>query len=223
MGKAPQVYAVVTVDIVASRRVPEVSAHRDSLLRRLSRLHQRNKLILSEYAVTAGDEFEGILSRPWHAPQIIFDLRRFFYPMQLWIAVGIGQVIGARRRPVNQFAGGQAFERAREALTDLKTRRNRTGSLTVFHSGSLRLDNVANTIYLLHDTLLRGTSEKQWQTINTQMKTRKQDATARQMRRHGSTVSRNLSRGFFWQMIQVRQTMQEFLVEENMIARKRAT
>src|SRR6202020_2202704 len=78
----------------------------------ISKLHVEKKWILSEYAITAWDEFEGILSRPANVPAVIVDLRRHFHPFELWIGVGIGQVTERHKKPVNVFAGGEAFERA---------------------------------------------------------------------------------------------------------------
>src|SRR6185437_10658863 len=110
---AGKIYAVLTTDIVNSRKISDFRKKRDQKLNPISKLHLQQKLIISDYAVTAWDEFEVILTHVVHIPQIIFDLRRrFFFPMQLWIAVGIGQVSEPYKVPVNVFSGGEAFERA---------------------------------------------------------------------------------------------------------------
>ena len=84
-------YAAIPCDIVDSRRIEDFRRKRDQKLRRISRLHIEKKLVLSEYAITAWDEFEGILSRPTDVPAVILDLRRHFHPFELWIAVGFGR------------------------------------------------------------------------------------------------------------------------------------
>jgi hypothetical protein len=78
-------YAVITCDIVGSRRIEGFRHKRDQKLRHIAKLHMAEKRILSEYAITAWDEFEGILSRPTNIPTVILDLRRHFYPFELWI------------------------------------------------------------------------------------------------------------------------------------------
>ena len=55
---------MITCDIVGSRHIEEFRRKRDQKLHHIAKLHMTKKWILSEYAITAWDEFEGILSRP---------------------------------------------------------------------------------------------------------------------------------------------------------------
>jgi hypothetical protein len=210
-AQAPGLYAVITADVVSSRSVPAFRRKRDQKLRELSALHQREKLVLSPYAVTAWDEFQTILRKPEYAPKAILDLRRLFHPLELWIAVGMGAVSEARRRPVNVYAGGEAFERARKAADRLKEGGSKYRAFTSFESGNELFDTIANTIYHLHDTLLAKTTEKQWASINLQMDTGRQDDTARRLKVDASTVSRNLKRGYYWQLQETKQAMEQII------------
>jgi multidrug efflux pump subunit AcrB len=142
---------------------------------------------------------------------VLLDLRRLFYPYHLWISVGIGSVSEARKRPVNRFAGGQAFERAREGAERLSKGSPKFRILTSFESGAKDFDAIANTVYHLHDTILEGTTAKQWSTINAQMETGSQEATAQKLGVDVSTVSRTLKRGHYWHMIETIETMSAFL------------
>ena len=63
----------------------------------------------------------------------------------------------------------------------------------------------------LLDTLLQSVSTKQWQTINVHMETNRQDVTAKKLRLNESTVSRNLRRGFWWQIQETRQAMERVI------------
>lgn len=175
-------------------------------------MHLIKKLILTEYAVTTWDEFQAVLSGPTAVPGVILDLRERFYPMQLWLAIGIGKVSEPRKTPVNQFAGGEAFERARIAAERLKSdRTGKSRSLTRFVSGNEIFDLTANTVYRLHDTLLRGVSPKQWETILAQVKTGNQELAARKLGVNVSTVSRNLRRAHFWEMEETCESMESII------------
>ena len=204
-------YAVITCDVVGSRHIAEFRRKRDQKLHHISSVQVEKKWILSEYAITAWDEFEGILSRPTNIPAVIVDLRRHFHPFELWIGVGIGQVTEPHRKPVNVYAGGEAFERAREAMNQLKSRPSKTGVRTSFSTGNGTFDLIANTVYHLQDTLLESISTRQWQTINVHMETNRQDLTAKKLRLNESTVSRNLRRGFWWQIQETRQAMEQVI------------
>jgi len=204
-------YSVITADVVGSRKIESFRPKRDRKLEEVSRLHLKQKLILSPYAVTAWDEFQAILSKPAHTPRVILDLRRLFYPFQLWIAVGIGTVSEAHRKPVNRYAGGEAFERAREAADRLKSGSTKYRLLTGFESGNEIFDTIANTIYRLQDALLEGTTEKQWAAINMQLETGRQDLTAKRLTLDISTVSRNLKRGYYWHLVETVDAMERIV------------
>jgi hypothetical protein len=202
-----KLYAVITADIRGSRTIADFRRERDRKLKPLTKVHLEQHLIVSEYAVTAWDEFEG-LTTPSQVPTVLFDLRRHFYPLRLWIGVGIGQVSEPHRRPINVFAGGEAFERARQAINEIKSKHSWSSRWTAFVSGSEEFDLVANTIYHLHDSLLQSVSSKQWKTINTQIAVTSQGRAARKLGLDESTVSRSLRRGFYTQMRETRSTME---------------
>jgi hypothetical protein len=122
--------------------------------------------------------------------------------------VGIGHVSAPHRFPVNVFSGGEAFERARIAADQLKKDKSaKFRRLTRFASNNEFFDQIANTIYALHDTLVQSTSSRQWDTINTQISTGRQDLTAEKLKLDQSTVSRNLRRGYYWQIEETQETV----------------
>ena len=204
-------YSVITSDVVDSRKIESFRVKRDRKIDEVSKLHIKQKLILSPYAVTAWDEFQVILTKPEYTPRVILDLRRHFYPLELWIAVGIGAATGTHRRPVNLYAGGEAFERAREAANRLRSGSSKYRVLTRFESGKEIFDTIANTIYRLQDTLLEGTTEKQWAAINMRLGAGSQDIAAKRLKLDISTVSRNLKRGSYWHLVETVDAMEHIM------------
>jgi hypothetical protein len=204
-------YAIITADIVDSRKTESFTRKRDRTLETISRLHLSEKLTLSAYTITAWDEFEVVLSQPVHMARAILDIRRLFFPLQLRIAVGLGAASGVRKQPINVHAGGEAFERARQAADRLKSEFSKYRALTRFESGDEIFDTIANTIYRLQDSLLQATTGKQWAAINMQIETGRQDITAKRMKLNVSTVSRNLKRGYYWHMIETVDAMESIV------------
>jgi hypothetical protein len=201
-GNKPQhPYSVIIADVVGSRKIGPFTAQRDALIRTVSELHRRKGFVLSPYTVTAWDEFQVILTGQEHIPRVLFDLRRLLFPLELWIAVGMGAASGVDRRPINKYAGGEAFERARTAADRLKSPSPKYRVLTSFETGNANFDSVANTIYHLQDSLVEGGTEKQWACINMQEKTRSMEQTAERLNINISTVSRNLKRGYYWHLL----------------------
>jgi len=219
-----RLYAVITADVVASSGVPGFTRLRDQKLGRLSTEHLQQKLVLQPYTVTTWDEFQNVLTDMAHAPQVIWDLRRLMFPLALRIGVGIGRILEPLRPPINTLAGGQAFELAREALDRVQAGKGQKfPRFTRFRSVDAKFEQLANLIYGLHDTLLAKVTEKQWATICVQVRTRSQDDTARKLRVKKSTVSRNLQRGFYWQMEETVEVMRGILREFFPVAQKHAT
>lgn len=192
-------YAVLIADVIGSSGRRNL---RPLLLKRLElarRAHLRARWIRLPYAVTAGDEFQAILSPDANIPQLIFDLRMKMRPLRLRIGVGFGAVSSRIQPPVNAM-GGEAFQRARQALDSIKAGSPKYHVLTAFRSGKEIFDSTANLIYALHDTLLLRITSKQWDTIQVFREKRSLESAAEVLRLDLSTVSRNLKRSYFWQI-----------------------
>jgi hypothetical protein len=206
-------YAVLIADVVGSRTRQNLRALLGERLERASRAQLREKLIRLPYAITAGDEFQTIAWSCERLPELIFDLRAWMWPLRLRMGIGIGRVPGRLQTPVNRL-GGEAFELARTALGGVKGGAgNKFKVLTRFASQDAVFDSTANLIYALQDTLVQQITEKQWETIAVFRKKRRLQAAARVLRLDASTVSRNLKRGYFWQVEQTMEGMR-VLIED---------
>jgi hypothetical protein len=206
-------HAVLIADVVGSRTRRNLRALLGERLEKASRAQLRGRLIRLPYAITAGDEFQTIAWSCERLPELIFDLRATMWPLRLRMGIGIGRVPGKLQRPVNRL-GGEAFELARAALGGVKGGAgNKFKVLTRFASTDAVFDSTANLIYALQDTLLQKITEKQWETIAAFRKKRRLQAAARELRLDASTVSRNLKRGYFWQVEQTTEGMR-ILIED---------
>lgn len=196
-------------DVVASRSSIHLRSSLNEKLRIASIAQLDEKLIRVPYAVTAGDEFQVVADHLERIPKLILDLRRRMLPFRLRIGIGIGGVKGQIRPPVNRIAG-EAFENARSAINQIKAAR-KYPTLTLFCSNQPIFNSVANLTYGLHDTLLRHTTAKQWETIAMYLTRNRVDLTAKALNINQSTASRNLRRGYFWQAEETIRVMEEFV------------
>jgi hypothetical protein len=211
MTRSKNHYAVLTADITDSRTIENFPSARDQKLRPLAKAHLKRRFILSEYAVTAWDEFEGILTDLRNIPEVILDLRRRFYPMRLRIGIGFGEVSDPSGTPVNAFAGGRAFERAREAIKKLNGERVTRARSTLIISDDDEFDAIVNAVYQLHDTLVDQIKPKQWAIINARMEEKGQESTARRVGLNKSLVSRLLKRGHYSELITTKQVVRTII------------
>jgi len=197
---ADGIYAVLVADIVASTARGGVRALLGRKLAAASEKHLRQNLIRLPYTVTAGDEFQTITGELATLPALILDLRSALQPLSLRVGVGIGSVSDRIQAPVNQLTG-EAFQLARRAIESIKE-----GSLfkfdvlTAFASSNEGFNDTINLIYGLHDTLVIQITSKQWEAIAAFLSRETLAPTARRLRVDISTVSRNLKRGYYWQL-----------------------
>lgn len=206
-------HAVLIADIKGSRSRARLRDVFGKLLARASQRHLRAKSIRLPYSITAGDEFQTVVSRASALPQLLLDLRILFQPLTLRIGIGIGRISDRIQPPVNRLSG-EAFQFARLSLNNLKDGRlYKFDSLTAFHSRNAEFNETINLLYGLQDTLVAGITARQWETIATFHAAPALESAARRMKLDISTVSRNLKRGYYWQ---VAETLK---VTESLIAR----
>lgn len=198
--------AALIADVRDSRKIEDFVAVRDRKLAFASSYHLSRGLIQAPYAVTVWDEFQTLTGRPRDIPRLVFDLRRWFQPHDLWIGIGIGEVTGLQQatggRPLSDVAGGEAFLRARDSINRIKKRIAKYHRSTAFTSGVAAHDALLGHLYGLQDTLLQQITQRQWAVINKAVEARHQQQVARAMGLSPSTVSRNLRRAHYWQLLE---------------------
>ncbi len=193
-------YAVLLADVVGSSARQDLRRLLGQRLAKASRAHAKAKFIRLPYSVTAGDEFQTVVTTYSRIPELIIDLRTRLRPLRLRLGIGFGVIPGRIQSPVNRM-GGEAFQFARKALERIKgSAGNKFEVLTAFQSRDQVFDATANLIYALHDTLVLRITEKQWETIEVFRSRRRLEDAAKELGLDNSTVSRNLKRGYFWQM-----------------------
>jgi len=193
-------YAVLIADVMESRAQVDLRSLLGRKLAAISRRHLHRKLIQLPYSVTAGDEFQTVTRDLPSIPAVIQDLRVALRPLSLRIGVGFGSVAGRIRPPVNRL-GGEAFQAARKAIESIKTGNLfKFEVLTAFVSRYEHFNKTINLLYGLHDTLVLKITERQWETIREFRNTPTLEQTAKSLKLDDSTVSRNLKRGYYWQL-----------------------
>ena len=206
-------YAVIIADVVGSSARKDLRATLGKKVEMVAREHLQKGWIKLPYAITAGDEFQAIVAKGASVPKVIFDLRMRFWPLHLRIGIGVGRVKEKIQRPVNRM-GGEAFQRARQAIEAIKNEHPKYEVLTEFRTENEEFDATANLIYVLQDTLLMERTLKQWDTILAYYVVGEVRRTAKRLRQDKSTVSRSLRRGFFWQMRDTVQGMERLIRAE---------
>ncbi len=193
----------ILVDVVESRRMKDFAEQRDRLVHSLSQRHRQRGWVKLDYAVTAWDEFQGLIERPEQLPWVLWDLWLQTHPIKLRIGLGGGGVErhddGAR--PLNEAVTGEAFFLAREALERARGRsRNGALSRVVLRWNHDVIESAGNGILRLIDALVDRLTETQCENIRGYEQLRKQAEVAEALAKSESTISRSLASAQYWRI-----------------------
>jgi hypothetical protein len=204
---------VIIADVMASRARTNLRAALRPALAGASRSHLARGWLRLPYAVTAGDEFQGLLAAPHLLPELLLDLRLRLRPLVLRVGAGVGAIDGRTQPPVNEMGGG-AFVLARQAIEELKAGRvHRFPTLTAVRCGGEPIEWMLNLVYGLQDTLLARISPEQWRTIESYRRSRTMSHAAQRLKLSASTVLRNLERAGYWQIEEATEQMGKLLCQ----------
>jgi hypothetical protein len=185
-------------DVADSRRLDDFPSRRDRILDELSRRHRERGWTQFDYAVTAWDEFQGLLHDPAALPRVVWDIWRAFGPISLRLAVGIGTIeragqVGAET-PLNEAVTGPAFFLAREALHSLARPPRGAGRVRIRVAAERQeLAETCNAVLRLADALAQDITDRQWEVIDQVERDGAQDKAARSLGVSPSTISRALA------------------------------
>ena len=205
------IYGVLIADVRDSSARKDLRALLGKKLAAASEKHLRGKRIRLPYRVTAGDEFQTLTTELPSLPALLLDLRTRLEPLSLRIGIGIGEVSDRVEPPVNRLTG-EAFRFARTALENVKSKAlYKFEVLTGFSSANEPFNQTINLLYGLHDTLVSQITAKQWEAIRRFLYHPALEPTAKSLHLDISTVSRNLKRGYYWQLAETAKVAGAFI------------
>lgn len=192
-------------DVADSRNIHDFPARRDRLLDEVSARHRELGWSGVAYAVTAWDEFQGLIDEPDRLPLVVWDFWRTFQPWSLRLGFGIGAVERDGRvadgLPLNRAVTGEAFFHARSALDRLSEPRHGLGRVRVRVAGDdASRVSACNGVLRLADALVGDITDRQWQVIGEYEQLGKQTDVARRLEVSESTVSRTLAVSRYWEI-----------------------
>lgn len=140
---SPRFIAVIA-DMVKSRELPAgqralVQKHFQELVANLNREYRTS--LASKFAITLGDEFQGLLTTSTVIPDLIWQIEEKFPDRQLRVGIGIGTL----DTPLQVYAiniDGPALHAARDAIETAK----KSNLLGGVFSGTGSLDDVLNGV-----------------------------------------------------------------------------
>lgn len=155
-------WAVVTADLVLSRRLPDRRGAQRKLLDLVQQLNAEFVHDLAApFMVTLGDEIQGLVRNIPAFPPVVSKIHTVFRPETVTIGVGIGAVTTEVSSRVTEM-DGPAFVNARTAVDSAKGKKQEV----LVMSGDERVDTILNTLYSFIGGVQSRWTKKQWERVS---------------------------------------------------------
>ncbi len=129
-------YIGIIGDIVNSRELRDRNHTQIKLEKTLQAINKKySECIVSEFLITLGDEFQGLLKPTATAYRILCEITEEMYPVQIRFGLGYDKISTNLKREALAM-DGPVFYLAREAV---KTAHDSVGHTVVFKSGALNV------------------------------------------------------------------------------------
>ena len=130
-------YIAIIGDIKKSKKLKDRYIVQNQLKNLLNNINVKyRKDISSKFTITLGDEFQGLLHDGSNVMNIIEEIQRDIYPVEIRFGIGVGQITTEINFDMAIGADGPGYYKAREAIEYLKEneRKNKT------HSSDIRIE-----------------------------------------------------------------------------------
>lgn len=171
--------------------------------------------IASNFIITLGDEFQGLLRVCGDVLGIIKYIQRELYPVKLRFGVGFGKIHTAIFRYAAIGADGPAYYAARKMIEELREQEKKLKKqaadiqISIYGTEEFEITEI-NAILVLMKLMEDGWSEKQRYTIwDMEQNGGSQEECANRMGTTQSTVARRLAEGNYVVYVRVRKVVEE--------------
>ncbi|WP_160688197.1 SatD family protein [Clostridium sp. C2-6-12] len=213
-------YIAIIGDIKNSKKLSDRNIVQNDLKNLLNNINEKySKDISSKFTITLGDEFQGLLHDGSNVMNIIEEIQRDIYPVEIRFGIGVGQISTEINLDMAIGADGPGYYKAREGIEYLKKneRKNKT------HSSDIRIeidgDNgeasmMINTILSLLAVIKCSWTDRQREIIWDIMKHNDSQAKcAERLKVAQSTIQRSLINGNYYAYKEAMDTIGNVLKE----------
>ncbi|MBU0502696.1 MAG: SatD family protein, partial [Candidatus Margulisbacteria bacterium] len=181
-------YCVLIGDIVRSRDIEKRKSFQKDFVNLLSKINKKfSSQILSEFTVTLGDEFQGVLRSPADSYEIMAELSELFYPIEVRFGLG-WEIITTEIKKKAIGMDGPAFHLARQAIDQAKD----SGKLIVYLTRSREKDLALNALTLAILEIKKALTKRQRLAVALYKKHGTQAVAAKAMKVDRTTLAKML-------------------------------
>ena len=170
-----RLYVAIIADIIGSRKIKDregVQKHLEKVLEEINSAYKG--ALASQFIITLGDEFQGVLQDGSVAMEILEQIQREMLPTLFRFGIGVGTISIELQAETSLGSDGTAFHLARqtiEAVHMLETKKAEAKTnILIAIEGRQSTSSLLNSILKLTWALQSGWTERQTQIISTLQK-----------------------------------------------------
>lgn len=164
-------FAAIIGDIKQSRSITdrkEVQEQFRIILQNINEKYAED--IASQFMITLGDSFQGLLKNKKAILSIIFEIELAMAPIELRFGIGLGGISTTLQRENSMEIDGTAYHRARQMIETIEGEENKytkseTNIMLCSGEKQQKADQLLNTIFSLATALKSKWSERQKEVI----------------------------------------------------------
>lgn len=163
-------YLVILADIIGSRSIVDRHSVQKQLEKVLKTINNTyNDALASQFIITLGDEFQGVLNTGVPAMKIIDKIQCQMHPIKLRFGVGVGSLSIPLKKVTSLGSDGPAFHLAREMISQVKKLETKKlepkTSLLIGIEGRPDTTRILNSTLKLVSAIQGGWTERQRQVM----------------------------------------------------------
>lgn len=168
---AYQPYLAIIGDIKGSKQLDNRAGIQDHFRLILAEVNEQYSAdIASDFMITLGDEFQGLLKSGAHVMDILDRIERELFPIRFRFGIGVGEITTAIHSHIPLGADGPAFYLARQQIEDLKSseKKNKESkrNIAIGIEGNEQVSALLNTIFSLQSVIKDAWTIRQVEIIN---------------------------------------------------------
>lgn len=213
-------YVAVIGDIVGSKKLSDRYGTQKKLRDVLDAVNARfAEDIASNFMITLGDEFQGLLRCGEPVIHIISEIEVKMYPIQIRFGIGVGEITTDINRNVPLGADGSAYYNARKMVAELKSmgkkiRTSKSDIMIASEGDNESVDLLLNSIFSLCSAIKKKWSKRQREIIfDCIVHGDNQQKTAERLGINQSSVYRGLSNARYYSYKNAMDTVSKALSE----------
>lgn len=204
------IYCAIIGDIVQSRKIQDRQVIQCQFIDTINRVNRDyNNFIASNFTITLGDEFEGLLFSPSKSYEIIETVKKQMAPAQLVFGVGIGTISTRFLKKTSLGSDGPVFHYAREMVNRAKKKK----PSICYYSNSPE-DELINSLIYFIESCTRKQTKRQEQIIDLYEAGYSQNDIGNLVKIKQPSVSEHINNGFYYEIKAAKMSILKFLEDK---------